>query len=59
MAHDGDVELLLTMKHIKLLGFVVTSADYHIQAAMSATGKIIDLMGFSHIPVAESTAFNT
>lgn len=61
MDHDGGVDdylatmLLLTMDHIELLGVVVTPADCYIQPAVSATRKIIDLMGFSHIPVAEST----
>jgi purine nucleosidase len=59
--HDGGVDdylatmLLLTMDHIQLLGVVVTPADCYIQPSVSATRKIIDLMGFSHIPVAEST----
>ncbi|MHC5676657.1 nucleoside hydrolase [Nostoc sp.] len=61
MDHDGGVDdylatmLLLTMDHIELLGVVVTPADCYIQPAVSATRKIIDLMGFSHISVAEST----
>jgi purine nucleosidase len=61
MDHDGGVDdylatmLLLTMDHIELLGVVVTPADCYVQPAVSATRKIIDLMGFSHIPVAEST----
>ncbi|MBW4556116.1 MAG: nucleoside hydrolase [Trichormus sp. ATA11-4-KO1] len=61
MDHDGGVDdylatmLLLTMDHIELLGVVVTPADCYIQPAVSATRKILDLMGFSHIPVAEST----
>ncbi|WP_071188426.1 nucleoside hydrolase [Trichormus sp. NMC-1] len=61
MDHDGGVDdylatmLLLTMEHIQLLGIVVTPADCYIQPAVSATRKIIDLMKFSHIPVAEST----
>ncbi len=61
MDHDGGVDdylatmLLLPMEHIELLGIVVTPADCYIQSAVSATRKIMDLMGFSHIPVAEST----
>jgi purine nucleosidase len=61
MDHDGGVDdylatmLLLTMDHIDLLGVIVTPADCYIEPAVSATRKIIDLMGFSHIPVAEST----
>ncbi|MBH8575063.1 nucleoside hydrolase [Nostocaceae cyanobacterium CENA369] len=61
MDHDGGVDdylatmLLLTMDNVELLGVVVTPADCYIQPAASATRKILDLMGFSHIPVAEST----
>jgi purine nucleosidase len=61
MDHDGGVDdylatmLLLTMEHMELLGVIVTPADCYIEPAVSATRKIIDLMGFSHIPVAEST----
>lgn len=61
MDHDGGVDdylstmLLLTMEHIQLLGVVVTPADCYVQPAVSATRKILDLMGHSKIPVAEST----
>ncbi len=61
MDHDGGIDdylatmLLLTMDHIELLGIVVTPADCYIQPSVSATRKILDLMGCSHIPVAEST----
>ncbi|MBD2337868.1 nucleoside hydrolase [Calothrix sp. FACHB-156] len=61
MDHDGGVDdylatmLLLTMDHVELLGVVMTPADCYVQPAVSATRKILDLMGFSHIPVAEST----
>ncbi|RAM52564.1 MAG: nucleoside hydrolase [Hapalosiphonaceae cyanobacterium JJU2] len=61
MDHDGGVDdylatmLLMTMDHIQLLGVVVTPADCYIQPAVSATRKILDLMGGSHIRVAEST----
>ena len=61
MDHDGGVDdylatmLLLTMDHLEVLGVVVTPADCYAQPAVAATRKIIDLMGFSHIPVAEST----
>ncbi len=61
MDHDGGVDdylatmLLLTMDRVELLGIVVTPADCYIQPAVSATRKILDFMGFSHIPVAEST----
>ncbi len=61
MDHDGGVDdylstvLLLTMEHVQTLGVVVTPADCYIQPAVSATRKILDLMGRSDIPVAEST----
>jgi purine nucleosidase len=61
MDHDGGVDdylatmLLLTMEHIQLLGVVVTPADCYAQPAVSATRKILDLMGHFLIPVAEST----
>ncbi len=61
MDHDGGVDdylatmLLMTMDHIECLGVVVTPADCYIQPALSATRKILDLMGCSHIRVAEST----
>lgn len=61
MDHDGGVDdflstvLLLTMAHVDLLGIVVTPADTYIGPAVSATRKILDLMGRSDIPVAEST----
>ena len=61
MDHDRGVDdylatmLLLTMDHIELLSVVVTPADCYVQPGVSATRKILDLMEFSHIPVAEST----
>src|SRR4028118_909688 len=61
MDHDGGVDdylatmLLMTMDHVQPLGIVVTPADCYIQPAVSATRKILDLMGRSDIPVAEST----
>jgi purine nucleosidase len=61
MDHDGGVDdylatlLLLTMEHLQPLGVVVTPADCYIQPAVSATRKILDLIGRSDIPVAEST----
>lgn len=61
MDHDGGVDdylstvLLLTMEHVRLLGIVVTPADCYIQPAVSATRKILDLMGRADVPVAEST----
>ncbi|KST69850.1 nucleoside hydrolase [Mastigocoleus testarum] len=60
MDHDGGVDdylatmLLMTMNQYELIGVVVTPADCYIQPAVSATRKILDLMGGSHIPVAES-----
>ncbi len=59
--HDGAVDdflataLLMTMEEIEPLGVVVTPADCYIQPAVSATRKILDLMGKTNIPVAEST----
>jgi len=61
MDHDGGVDdylstaLLLTMEHLKVLGIVVTPADCYIEPAIGATRKLLDLMGRSDIPVAEST----
>jgi purine nucleosidase len=61
MDHDGGVDdylataLLMTMGHVQPLGIVVTPADCYIQPAVSATRKILDLMGCSHVPVAESS----
>ena len=61
MDHDGGVDdylstvLLLTMEHVRLLGIIVTPADCYIEPAVSATRKILDLMGRTDVPVAEST----
>lgn len=61
MDHDGAVDdylatlLLLTMKHIHLLGIVVTPADCYIQPAISITRKILDLIQRTDVPVVEST----
>lgn len=61
MDHDGGVDdylstiLLMTMPHLSVLGIVVTPADCYIKPAVSATRKILDLMGRSEVPVAEST----
>ena len=58
---DGGVDdylatlLLMTMEHIQPLGVVVTPADCYIQPAVSATRKILDFVGRSDIPVAQST----
>ncbi len=60
MDHDGGVDdylatmLLMTMDNVQPLGVVVTAADCYAQPAVSATRKILELMGFSDIPVAES-----
>ncbi|MEB3214979.1 MAG: nucleoside hydrolase [Nostocales cyanobacterium 94392] len=60
MDHDGGVDdylatmLLMTMDNVQPLGVVVTAADCYAQPAVNATRKILDLMGFSDIPVAES-----
>ncbi|HEY9851073.1 MAG TPA: nucleoside hydrolase [Leptolyngbyaceae cyanobacterium] len=61
MDHDGGVDdflsvmLLMTMESVQPIGIVVTPADCYIQAAVSATRKILDLMGGEEVPVAEST----
>jgi len=61
MDHDGGVDdylatmLLMTMDRIQPLGVVVTPADCYAQPAVSATRKILDLMGREDIVVAEST----
>ena len=61
MDHDGGVDdfasliLLMTMNQLRPLGIVVTPADCYIQPAVSATRKILDLMGRAEVPVAEST----
>jgi inosine-uridine nucleoside N-ribohydrolase len=61
MGHDGGVDdylsvmLLMAMDHIQVLGIVVTPADCYLQPAVSATRKILDLMGRSEVPVAAST----
>ncbi|MEM8779649.1 MAG: nucleoside hydrolase [Cyanobacteria bacterium P01_G01_bin.49] len=59
--HDGAIDdilatmLLVTMPEIEPLGIIVTPADCYINAALNVTRKVLDLMGFSQIPVAEST----
>lgn len=61
MDHDGAVDdylaalLLLTMDHVEPLGIIVTPADCYIQPAVSITRKMLDLIGRSTVPVAEST----
>lgn len=59
--HDGGVDdflslaLLLSMEHVETVGVVLTPADTYVKPAVNVTRRIMDLMGFSHIPVAEST----
>ncbi len=61
MDHDGAVDdylsvvLLMSMQEVETLGVIVTPADCYIQPAVSATRKILDLMGCSDVPVAAST----
>lgn len=61
MGHDGGVDdflsvmLLMAMEHVDVLGIVATPADTYIQPSVSATRKILDLMGHHTVPVAEST----
>ena len=61
MDHDGAIDdflsliLLMTMPEVEPLGIVVTPADCYIDAAVSVSRKILDLMGRTNIPVAKST----
>ncbi len=61
MDHDGAVDdflsliLLMTMPQIEPLGIVVTPADCYINAAVSVSRKILDLMGCNQVTVAQST----
>ena len=61
MDHDGAIDdflsliLLMTMTEIEPLGVVVTPADCYIDAAVSVSRKILDLMGRTSISVAKST----
>ena len=58
MSHDGGVDdflsvmLLMAMDHIQVLGISVTPADCYLEPAVSATRKIMDLMGRSDVSVA-------
>lgn len=58
--HDGGVDdylstvLLFTMAHVNVLGIAVTPADCYIEPAVSATRKILDLMGIQGVSVARS-----
>ncbi|WP_035798198.1 nucleoside hydrolase [Crocosphaera chwakensis] len=59
--HDGAIDdilatlLLMTMPDIEVLGIIVTPADCYINAALNVTRKLLDLMGYYHVQVAEST----
>jgi purine nucleosidase len=59
-SHDGGVDdylsilLLMTMEHLDVRGIAVTPADCYLEPAVSATRKILDLMGRSEVPVAAS-----
>src|SRR5688572_9820020 len=59
--HDGGVDdylsimLLMTYAHLEVLGIVVTPADCYIGGAVGATRKILDHMGRSDVPVAQSS----
>ncbi|HRE29758.1 MAG TPA: nucleoside hydrolase [Anaerolineales bacterium] len=61
-SHDGGVDdylsilLLMTMPDVEVLGIAVTDADCYIEPAVSATRKILDLMGRSDVTVARSSA---
>ena len=61
MDHDGAIDdflammLLMTIAEVEPIGVVVTPADCYVNAAVSVTRKILDLMGRSDIPVAQST----
>lgn len=61
MDQDGAIDdflatmLLMTMEEVQPLGVIVTPADCYIQSAVSVTRKILDRMGCSSIPVAQST----
>lgn len=61
MDHDGAIDdflsliLLMTMTEIEPLGIVVTPADCYINAAVSVSCKILNLMGHINVPIAKST----
>lgn len=61
MDHDGAIDdflslmLLMTMTEIQPIGIVVTPADCYINAAVSVTRKILDLIGVTQVQVAQST----
>lgn len=61
MSHDGglddylSVALLITMEGVDPVGIVVTDADCYVEPAVSATRKILGMVGKTDIPVASST----
>jgi len=61
MDHDGGVDdylstaLLMTMEHLDVRGIVVTHADCYITPAISATRKLLGMLGRTDVTVAEST----
>lgn len=61
MIHDGGLDdylsvmLLLTMDHVDVLGIAVTPADCYIEPAVSATRKLLSLMGRADVTVGQST----
>lgn len=61
-SHDGGVDdylsilLLMSMDDVDVLGIAVTDADCYVEPAVSATRKILDLMGRSDVTVARSSA---
>ncbi len=61
MDHDGGIDdflsvmILMTMEEVETIGIVVTPADCYPKAAVSVTRKILDFMGNTNVPVAEST----
>lgn len=50
-----SVILLLSMKHIKVLGLGVTPADCYLETGLPATLKILELLQRADIPVAGGT----
>src|SRR6185436_10924912 len=61
MDHDGgfpddylSTALLLTMDTVEALGIVVTPADCYLEPAVSATRKILSMMGRGNVPVGAS-----
>src|SRR6185436_6061419 len=61
MDHDGgfpddylSTALLLTMDTVEALGIVVTPGDCYLEPAVSATRKILSMMGRGNVPVGAS-----